>query len=62
VTHLVSEPVPEILAALSAGPATATELTQRLVTDFGLQMRDETSTLLAERLFELEVIGLVWRL
>jgi len=59
-THLITEPVPEILDALAHGPLTLTELTSRLETE-GLVIDADTSALLRERLNELETIGLVSR-
>ena len=57
-THIVSEPMPEILAALGVGPMTAEQLLARL---------SETADIFADpeallaRLAELEAIGLVFR-
>ena len=59
-THLVSEPVPQILEALVAGPADAAQIVTLLAAahDF-----DPTGAeaVIAARLEELEAIGLVWR-
>lgn len=60
-THLVTEPVPAILAALAHGPATLAELVVRLELQ-GLVADTDTPARLRERLDELETIGLVWRL
>ena len=54
-THVVAEPVPEILAALSAGAADVPTLIARL----GLTDGIETRALLYERLEELVATGLV---
>ena len=54
-THVVAEPVPEILAALSEGTADVQALIMRL----GLDDCDETRALLYERLNELVATGLV---
>jgi len=56
-THIVSEPVPEILDALRSGPCGATELLARLTGSDGGEGRDA----LAARLAELEATGLVFR-
>ena len=56
VTHLVTEPVPELLAAL-AGPATLPELMARLIRDYDLADPDRAA--LAARLDELVAAGLV---
>lgn len=56
-THIVSEPVPEILDALQAGPCSAADLLVRLTgSDDG-----EGHEALAARLDELEATGLVFR-
>ena len=52
VTHLVTEPVPDILAELARGDASLAELAERL----GVAGAD---AVLAERLDELCAIGLV---
>ena len=62
VTHLIVEPVPEILAALTEAPATITQLIAILVADYGLEQNAESVAALQARLDELEAIGLVWRL
>lgn len=62
ITHLIVEPVPEILAALTKAPATASQLTETLVADYGLEQDAESAAALQARLDELEAIGLVWRL
>jgi PqqD family protein of HPr-rel-A system len=54
-THVVAEPVPEILAALGKGGADVPALITRL----GLPDTGETRALLAERLDELVATGLV---
>lgn len=56
-THIVSEPVPEILGTLEAGPCGAAELLARLTgSDDG-----EGREALEARLEELEATGLVFR-
>lgn len=61
VTHLVAEPMPEILAALTGAPASAAALLDRLAVTFGLAVTPESLGTLQARLDELEAIGLVWR-
>ncbi len=61
-THLLAEPIPEILAALGAAPATIMALVERLAVEYGLVMNADTTALLGQRLAELEAIGLVWQL
>ena len=58
-THLVVAPMPEILAALDAGPCNAAELAARLADRFDLDGEGDAAALLAERLNELSVMGLV---
>lgn len=57
-THIVSEPVPEILAALGKGPLTADALLARLSESADVSA-DRAA--LAARLAELEATGLVER-
>jgi PqqD family protein of HPr-rel-A system len=57
-THVVAEPMPEILAALAAGDTDVAGLLQRL----SLQDDSETRALLVERIAELVEAGLVARL
>lgn len=56
-THVVSEPVPEILAALMTGDAELPELVERL----NLPNTGDTRILLSQRLQELVGTGLVAR-
>jgi PqqD family protein of HPr-rel-A system len=58
ITHLIAEPVPQILEALADGPADAEGLLARLAQRFGV---DGDAGQLAERLAELEMLGLVFR-
>ena len=53
--------MPELLAALAAGPATLAELIARLGADHALQADADTIALLTERLEELQALGLVWQ-
>jgi PqqD family protein of HPr-rel-A system len=57
-THVVAEPMPEILAVLGQGAVGVTGLIERL----GLTDVADTRDLLAERLEELVATGLVERL
>lgn len=59
-THLLSEPAPEMLAALAAGEGTLDEITRRLGDSYDLA--DFSPALLAERLDELVASGLVEQL
>ena len=54
-THVVAEPMPEILAALSAAPLSL----EQLLADLGVTDDDATRVLLSERLDELLEAGLV---
>jgi PqqD family protein of HPr-rel-A system len=56
-THVVAEPVPELLAALGKGACDVATLAVRL----GLGASDQTHAVLAERLDELVATGLVAR-
>ena len=56
-THLLSEPAPEIIAALQAGPADADTLLTRLAAQFDLS--DDARTGILARLDELVAAGLV---
>jgi PqqD family protein of HPr-rel-A system len=58
VTHLVAEPVPEIIEALAEGPADAETLLAKLSARFGVE---GDLAELQERLAELEPLGLVFR-
>jgi PqqD family protein of HPr-rel-A system len=55
MTHVLIEPAPQILSALQVAPATVGELRLAL----GLKLSD--GPVLAERLGELEALGLVLR-
>ena len=59
-THLVGEPVPQMLAALEAGPADAATLVARLAAAHEFDPEGAVAVI-AARLEELEAIGLVWR-
>lgn len=59
ITHLLTEPAPQILAALGEGPVSLDALLARLARDFDLT--DGTREALAARLDELVEVGLVER-
>lgn len=58
-THLVTQPMPEILAALAAGPCDAAALAARLADAFDLDGEGDAAAILIERLEELTAMGLV---
>lgn len=60
-THLVVSPMPEILDAMGADACDADMLAGRLALAFDLDRQDDAAALLAERLHELAVMGLVER-
>jgi len=60
-THLVSEPVPQMLDALEAGPADAAGIVARLAAAHEFDPAG-AEAVIAARLEELEAIGLVWRI
>ncbi|MET4898126.1 HPr-rel-A system PqqD family peptide chaperone [Sphingomonadaceae bacterium jetA1] len=61
ITHILSEPAPQILAALGEQPLDAVSLLTRLAREFDLG-EAEGPALLRERLDELEAVGLIERL
>jgi PqqD family protein of HPr-rel-A system len=62
ITHMVGEPVPQILEALaSVGPADAGAVTQHLSKAFDLDAEDALETVVAARLVELAALGLIVR-
>ncbi|MET0361279.1 MAG: HPr-rel-A system PqqD family peptide chaperone [Sphingobium sp.] len=64
ITHMVSEPVPQILEALDAiGPADARAVARHLAGRFDLEADDGGSVeaVIAARLEELAALGLVYR-
>jgi PqqD family protein of HPr-rel-A system len=56
-THVVTEPLPQIVAALAAGPANLDGLLDRL----GLKADEDNEAQLAARLEEMEASGLISR-
>ena len=59
-THMLTEPAPEILAALAEGPATPSEMLTRLARDHGLETEDDAEPVIAERMAELAALGLIF--
>lgn len=59
MTHVVASPVPEILAALDAGPADAALIVARLAEAAGLVGDAEAEAVVAARLAELKAVGLI---
>jgi PqqD family protein of HPr-rel-A system len=62
ITHMVSEPVPQMLSAMGADAVDAATLTQRLSADFDVGEGDAAIAVIAERLEELADLGLVERI
>jgi PqqD family protein of HPr-rel-A system len=62
ITHMVSEPVPQMLSAMGADAVDAATLTQRLSADFDVGEGDAAIAVIAERLEELAELGLVERI
>jgi PqqD family protein of HPr-rel-A system len=58
-THMLTEPAPEILAALAEGPATPAEILARLARDHGVDSEGDAETVIAERMAELAALGLI---
>lgn len=61
MTHLLTSPAPEILAALAEGGADAEALVARLSAAHELAGEDGFAEIVAARLEELEAAGLAWR-
>ena len=61
ITHVVSTPVPEMLAALTDGPADAAEIVARLSAEHEVAGEDALEAIVAARLDELAAAGLVRR-
>lgn len=62
ITHIVTEPVPQMLSAMGDDRLTAAELLMRLSAEFDLSAGDEALQALAARLEELADLGLVERI
>lgn len=60
ITHLLTEPAPQVMEALAGDPLTLEALMARLMRDYDLDATDAAATLRA-RLDELEAAGLVDR-
>ena len=58
-THLVTQPMPEILTAMASDPCTTAKVAARLAAAFDLDGQADTGGLVAERLAELAAMGLV---
>ena len=61
VTHIVSPPVPDLLAALERGPADAAGIVARLAAQHDVAGEDAPVEVVAARLEELAAAGLVRR-
>lgn len=61
ITHIVAEPVPELLEAMGEDALTAAELARRLAVQFDLGAEGDAEAVVAERLDELATLGLVFR-
>jgi PqqD family protein of HPr-rel-A system len=62
ITHMVGEPVPQMLEAMGADAIDAETLAARLAADFDLGQQADATALIAERLEELAELGLVERI
>ena len=62
ITHMVAEPVPEILAAMADEPVTTAMLLARLFDQFDLGTDEDAEAVIAARLEELAELGLVHRI
>lgn len=60
ITHIVAEPVPEILAVMGGDALDAAEVATRLAAQFDFEARD-AKAILASRLVELAALGLLER-
>tara|TARA_B100000929_G_scaffold243668_1_gene201435 strand:+ start:644 stop:934 length:291 start_codon:yes stop_codon:yes gene_type:complete len=59
ITHIVVEPVPEIMEAMGDAPASAADLAERLGARFDLE--GDAASLIGARLTELAALGLIER-
>ena len=62
ITHMVGEPVPQMLEAMGSDAVDAATLASRLAASFDLGGQDDAVALIAERLEELAELGLVERI
>jgi PqqD family protein of HPr-rel-A system len=60
ITHIVVDPVPQILASMDAAPATAADIVQRLAALFDVD-DIEVEDIIAARLEEMAELGIVER-
>ena len=58
-THMLVEPAPEILAALTQGNADPAEILRRLARDHGLDSEGDAEAVIAARMAELADLGLI---
>jgi PqqD family protein of HPr-rel-A system len=61
ITHMVAEPVPEILAAMGDAAMDAVAVLKQLSTQFDLDDTDDAVAVVAARLEELADLGLIDR-
>jgi PqqD family protein of HPr-rel-A system len=61
ITHMVGEPVPQMLEAMRGDVVDASVLAARLASSFDLGRREDAVARIAERLEELAELGLVER-
>jgi PqqD family protein of HPr-rel-A system len=59
ITHMVAEPVPEMLAAMGNDAVSAPMLAERLAAQFDLSHSDDVVAVIEARLQELADLGLV---
>ena len=62
ITHMVGEPVPQMIEAMGSDAVDAATLAARLAASFDLGGQDDAAALIAERLEELAELGLVERI
>jgi PqqD family protein of HPr-rel-A system len=60
-THIVAEPVPQILNLLGKSPLDVSQIEAALAAENDLEAEGDLTAALVDRLCELEAIGLVWR-
>lgn len=61
ITHIVAEPVPEMIEAMGEDALPPAELAQRLSAQFDLGAAEDAEAVIAARLEELADLGLVFR-
>jgi PqqD family protein of HPr-rel-A system len=61
ITHIVADPVPQILAAMGDMPTDARLVAETLASEFDLGDANTAVDIIAARLYELEQLGLVER-